>query len=77
MPDTKSLWDPRYRRLIIRLKAARGAAGLSQEQVAKKMGWGQSSMSKIERFERRIDPIELVRLARLYRTTAERLLREK
>jgi transcriptional regulator with XRE-family HTH domain len=76
MPRTKSLWDKNYRRLVDRLVEARKAAGLSQIQVAKAMRLGQSAVSKIETSERRIDPIELQRLAKLYGTSVQRLLGE-
>ena len=39
---------------------AREAAGLSQEELAKRMGWDQTYVSKIERGVRRVDVIELI-----------------
>lgn len=62
--------------MIERLKAARVTAGLSQVAVAKAMRWGQSAVSKVERCERRIDPVELNRLAKLYGTSSASLLGE-
>ena len=35
-------------------------AGLSQDQLAKKMGWDQTYVSKIERGVRRVDVVELI-----------------
>ncbi len=49
-----------------RLKTARIEANLTQVQVAKKLGHHQSYISKIESGERRIDVVELNRLAKLY-----------
>lgn len=56
----------RYQRLLLRLKEARKAAGLSQEGVAAALGVRQKYVSKIETGERRIDPVELQELAELY-----------
>lgn len=63
MPKTNR---PHYRRFVERLRAARLAAGLSQAEVARKLGWAQSVVSKCEAGERRVDVVELVQLARLY-----------
>lgn len=45
---------------------ARLEAGLSQAQVARRLRKDQSFVSKCESGERRVDVVELVRLARLY-----------
>ncbi len=57
---------PRYRFMLKRLRRAREAAGLTQVQVAKKLGRPQSYVTKCELGERRIDPIELQQFAVLY-----------
>ena len=56
----------RYRTLLLRLREARKAAGLSQESVAASLQTKQKFVSKIETGERRIDPLELQELAELY-----------
>jgi transcriptional regulator with XRE-family HTH domain len=61
-----SVTAPRYQRMLARLREAREAAGLRQAQVAKQLGKPQSYVSKIESGERRIDPLELANLARIY-----------
>lgn len=50
-----------------RLRKARTEAGLTQAEVAKKLGATQSWVSKIELGELRVDAIWLNRLAKLYR----------
>jgi len=55
-----------YRRMLGRLREARTAAGLTQAQVAEKLGKRQNFVSKVETGERRIDPVELRRFAELY-----------
>lgn len=65
MPDT--IRSSEYKEVIKKLKAARVAAGLSQEDVAKKMNKSQSFISKVEAGEQRIDVIELKLFTDLYR----------
>ena len=62
-----SVHSARYKRLLKQLKVARQEAGLTQAQVGKALGRHQSFVSKCEGGERRIDAIELERLAALYR----------
>lgn len=60
----KSLRSPGHQALIAVLTGARRAARLSQESLAKKMGWSQSEISRVERGERRLDVIEFTIWAR-------------
>lgn len=53
--------------MLRRLREARKKAGLTQVDVAKALGRPQSYVTKCELGERRIDPVELQRFARLYR----------
>ena len=55
-----------YRRMLGRLRDARKAAQLTQEDVAAALDATQHFVSKVERGERRIDPVELHELAVLY-----------
>jgi transcriptional regulator with XRE-family HTH domain len=55
-----------YHAMLQRLRQAREAAGLTQAEVAQALGRPQSFVSKIEAGERRLDPIELWHLAKLY-----------
>lgn len=65
MPDT--IRSSEYKEVINKLKAARKVAGLSQEDVAKKLNKSQSYISKVEAGEQRIDVIELKLFTDLYR----------
>ena len=40
------------------------AAGLTQTQLAERIGWSQTDVSKVERGERRLDLIEFLEFAR-------------
>ena len=57
---------PDYRRFIARLRAARREAGLTQKEVARRLGRSQAFVSKSESGDRRVDVIELQQFARLY-----------
>jgi transcriptional regulator with XRE-family HTH domain len=58
--------DPSYRQVLAKLRAARKAAGLTQTEVAKRLGKPQSFVAKCESGERRVDVVELARFAKLY-----------
>ena len=49
--------------MIDHLVAARNAAGLTQQAVAERLGKPQSYVAKVEGLERRLDVVELLRLA--------------
>jgi transcriptional regulator with XRE-family HTH domain len=57
------------------LVAARQAAGLTQDQLAKKLGRPQSFIAKYEGGERRVDLIELLEIAEVLQLNLARLLR--
>ena len=57
-----SLHDPRYKRLIAVLVAARKDAGLTQRDVATRLKQPPSYIGKVESRQRRLDLIELVDL---------------
>jgi transcriptional regulator with XRE-family HTH domain len=58
--------EPEYRYLMRRVKQARKEAGMTQTEVAKALGRPVSFVSKVELGERRMDPIDLSKLAELY-----------
>jgi len=64
---SKTIYTPEYEELVSRLKTARQRANLTQKQVAEKMGFTQSLMSKIESGQYRVDAIQLMHLAKLYK----------
>ena len=55
----KSIHLQEYTVLLEMLRAARENAGLTQEEVADRLGESQSFVSKCERGERRLDVVEL------------------
>lgn len=66
----------RYRALLRRLRQARKDAGYTQQEVVAALGTYRNFLTKVESGERRIDPIELEDLARLYRKPISYFLSE-
>jgi transcriptional regulator with XRE-family HTH domain len=67
VPAVKATHAEGYRLLLRRLRQARQEARLTQDAVGQLLGVRQAFMSKVESGERRIDPVELARLAAIYR----------
>ncbi|HEY5820192.1 MAG TPA: helix-turn-helix transcriptional regulator [Mesorhizobium sp.] len=61
---TRSLHTPDYVALIRVLIAARKESGLTQQDVAEKVGKPQSYIAKVEGGERRLDVVEFIALAK-------------
>ena len=66
-PVTRSVFSPAYRRLRDWLVAGRHAQGLTQVQLAERLGRPQSFVSKYERGERRLDFVEVFEIAEALR----------
>ncbi len=66
MPAVMARRSPEYTAFLKRLRAARVKAGLSQEEVVRRIGKPQSYLSKCESGERRVDVVELAALAKVY-----------
>jgi len=59
----KSTYTPAYQKLLAELTRLRRGAGLTQSDVAERMGKPQSFVSKVESGERRLDVVEFIELA--------------
>lgn len=55
----KSIYSQEYSLFLEQLRKAREEKGLTQTDVAQKLGQTQSFVSKVERGERRLDIVEL------------------
>jgi ribosome-binding protein aMBF1 (putative translation factor) len=64
---SRSVHSDDYKGIIKRLKEARVESGLSQQEVADKLGKPQSYVSKIESGERRLDVAEIKKFASVYK----------
>jgi transcriptional regulator with XRE-family HTH domain len=56
-----SIYDSAYRKFLGELRAARVSAGLSQEELAARLGKHQTFVSKVEQGQRYLDVVECVR----------------
>jgi transcriptional regulator with XRE-family HTH domain len=63
----KAIYSREQDSLVERLKKARLEAGLDQADVARILGKSQSFISKIESGQRRIDVIQLKKIADIYK----------
>jgi transcriptional regulator with XRE-family HTH domain len=70
----KSVHTEAYRVLRERLVAARHAAGLTQQQLANRLGRPQSFVAKYEGGERRVDVVELFEIAAALDADARRIV---
>ena len=61
----RGIHDARYKRLIDALADARRDAGLTQLELAQRLGRRQQIVSKYESGERRLDVVEFADIARL------------
>ena len=61
-----SVYSARYQIFLERLRTARHKAGLTQSEVATRLGRPQSFVSKCESGERRVDVVELDDFAKIY-----------
>ncbi len=63
----KSIYSTEYDFVLSQLKRARIDTGMTQAEVAKRIGKPQSYISKCESGERRLDITEVNELAKLYK----------
>jgi transcriptional regulator with XRE-family HTH domain len=70
----ETLRSDEYKTLVEKLIEARQKAGLTQNEVAAKLQKPQSYISKIENRQRRIDALELKKLANLYKADIAELI---
>lgn len=72
----KALHVSRYKRLCSILRERRRRAGLTQQEVADRLGKPQSFVSKYEKGERRLDLVELLDVADVIGVRAEEIVRD-
>jgi transcriptional regulator with XRE-family HTH domain len=72
----KASFSAEYKLFCKLLKGARMKAGLSQEEVAKRLNRPQSYVSKYESGERRLDVIEFLRVAKVLKVAPEELVKK-
>jgi transcriptional regulator with XRE-family HTH domain len=73
---SKSIFDGAHAQLIEIMLAARRRSGLTQAELAAKVGKDQTFISLIERSQRRVDVLEFIALARAMGEDPQRLFAE-
>ncbi len=58
MKKVKTIHDPHYQSLISELTEERVRLSISQGELAEQVGLNQSDISKIEKYEKRLDALE-------------------
>lgn len=66
--------SPDYRAVIDALKEARTQAGISQRELARRLGKPPSFVNKIEQLERRMDVLEFIVIAEAMGMQPDKLL---
>lgn len=70
----KSLHSTEYEKFRYLIQEARENSGLTQSQLASRLGKPQSYVSKYESGERRIDVVEFVKICNVIGVDADKLL---
>jgi transcriptional regulator with XRE-family HTH domain len=60
------VYDGRYAEIVAALRRARKKAGLTQREVARRLGVAQSAVAKLELCELRLDALTMFDLLQLY-----------
>jgi transcriptional regulator with XRE-family HTH domain len=76
LPTLRSTHSPLYRALLARMRAARQARGITQQELARRLGKPQSYVSKAESGERRLDVVEFLHFMRAIEGEPHALLRD-
>lgn len=69
MSKNKTIFDKRYQSLVSELTKERIRLSISQDELASNIGLNQSDVSKIEKFEKRLDVLELSMILQELRIT--------
>ena len=71
----KTIFDKRYKAMIDSLVSIRKKRGISQRELANKLGRAHSYIGRIETFERRLDVIDLINISRALRLKNKEILK--
>lgn len=67
MKKIKTIHDTNYQKLIFELAQERVRLSISQEELAAQLGLNQSDISKIEKYEKRLDVLEFAMILQALR----------
>jgi transcriptional regulator with XRE-family HTH domain len=72
----KTLQSARHRALIDLLVAKREEAGLSQAELAERLGEYQSLVARLESGQRRVDVVEFIQLAQMLQFDPSKVIKD-
>ena len=72
----KAIYDPAYRKAIERLRRTRKHQKLTQDHVARCLGFSRTWLSRVECCTLKIDILHLIRLCQAVGLSASELMRE-
>lgn len=72
----KTLGSANHKALVDLIVAMREAAGMTQSQLAEKLGEYQSFVARLESGQRRVDVIEFIEIARVLNFDAAKALKK-
>lgn len=71
----KTIFDPKYKAMIETLKLIRKKRGLTQRDLAKKLGVAHCFVGRAETCERRLDIIDLIRILKAFGFAKKQILK--
>ena len=75
MRASRTLHDPAYRAMVMRLRDVRCRRGLTQVQAAQAAGASRYWLGKVERCDARLGVLQLANLCRVYCLPVDQLVR--
>ncbi len=71
----KTIFDPKYKKMIESLKSIRMKQGISQRDLANKLGMAHSYVGRIETCQRRVDVLDLISILRALNLTNAEIMK--
>ena len=71
----KTIFNPKYKAMIDNLRSLRMQHGLTQRDLAKKLGVAHCFVGRAETYERRLDILDLIRILRAMDMTNREILK--
>ena len=75
MMKKKTIFDPKYKKMIESLKSIRMKQGISQRDLANKLGMAHSYIGRAETCERRLDIMDLIAILRALNLTDSEIIK--
>lgn len=71
----KTIFDPKYRMMIESLKSLRNKQGMSQRELAQRLGQTHCYVGRTETCERRLDIIDLINILKALELTDKEIMK--